>query len=176
MPAELPGHRRRATGEEVDGALVRAAWCAGAFEILAAVATVPGATIAERDLAREVNDGSGFSSREGWGRWLGPVLVRVAIDCAADRRPLLPSLCVGDDGRVTRRYAVAVERAGRVRPRDLQAHAAAERLACHRAFGGLDLPDDWHPEVAVGGAPSRRASCPGCHLRLPASGVCDTCS
>lgn len=103
--------------------------------------------------------------------------------------PPLTSLVVhAHDGKVGDGYKAVLEIVGGPPIADELArerHAAEARLTCYRRFS-TDLPADGgtpalSPKLQAAVERSRqperapRASCPRCHLQLPATGVCDSC-
>lgn len=157
-------------------------------EVLLETAGVYRSVVTYKELAEEVQQRSGVRTRALMTHWIGGVLGVIASDCARRGEPLLTALCVKQDGTVGDGYVKAVVDTGGSVPDDLDQHAAKERLACHRAFGAV-LPTDGGrpaltPQVAHARAQQARrraadtsaATCPTCHIQLPASGVCDQCA
>jgi hypothetical protein len=73
-------------------------------------------------------------------------------------------------------------------PADPEMHAAEQRLRCYEYFGAEMPPEGGRPTLTPqtqelrarqlerdrAREPAQR--CPGCHLVLPATGICDNCS
>lgn len=123
-----------------------ATWALAARERLVEAATQYGTAVRAAELADFVQRRSLVRSSSTSISWLGDVLGRVATGCADRGEPLLSSLCVDQRGRCGPAYATAVRVVRGETPEDPEAHAAQERLACHRHFGA-ELPAD-------GGAPT----------------------
>lgn len=166
----------------------RSAWAAVAREVLLDAARRYHSVVTYKELAIEVQSRTGIRTRQLMHYWIGDVLERVSKECARRDEPLLSSLCVNADGSVGPGYVSAARGAYGRAPDDLDDHAAHERLACHRHFDAPDLPAGGGvpaltPRLAATRARTRRAApvrretatCPACHMQLPATGVCDTC-
>ncbi|SEE59128.1 hypothetical protein [Jiangella alba] len=173
---------------EVGAEVARDAWAAVARDVLLDAARRYHGVVTYKELAAEVQSGTGIRTRQLLQHWIGDVLGRVADECSHRDEPLLSSLCVNAQGSVGTGYATAVGRAYGLTPDDPDDHAARERLACHRRFGAPDLPADGGvpaltPRLAATRARTRRAepvhrevaTCPTCHMQLPVTGICDTC-
>ncbi len=100
-------------------------------------------------------------------------------------------LCVHADGTVGEGYGKAIaENHGGDMPEDLNMHAAIERFGCYQHFGAAVPADGGSPALtaqvaarrnrvrtqAANGREVQRTVCSSCHLLLPMSGQCDTCS
>jgi hypothetical protein len=112
----------------------------------------------------------------------------VTRDCAERDEPLLSALCVNAQGSVGETYGAAVAEITGTAPADLDDHAAAERLKCHRWFEAAGLPNDGGtkaltPQLSTSRARARKKHhaekaanmCPTCQMALPATGICDDC-
>ncbi len=176
--------RRSDDGTEVPWREANAAWAVAARPVLERAAEQYNAFLTYQQLAEAVQEDTGIVTGVPFRHWIGGVLGAVA---AAERpdEPILTALVVRADGSVGDGYAIPVtERDGRV-PDDLDAHAAAERLACYRHFGA-DLPSDGGSPKLTPAVAQRRANrarrkerprevCPTCRLTLPLTGECDFC-
>jgi hypothetical protein len=171
---------------DVDDA--RAAWARAARDSLADVARSYRAVITYKELAALVQDRTRIRTAQLPQHWLGDVLTRVAVECAAREEPNLSSLCVNALGSVGDGYSVGVEKATGVVPEDGDLHAADERLECYRFFKAVRLPEDGGtaaltPRLAASRARARKVAreavpvntCPSCFMAIPATGVCDNC-
>jgi hypothetical protein len=191
--AELPldpSSAERQEASDLGNDAARAAWAGAAREILVEVAGRYHSLVTYRELAGLVQLRTGVMTNQLVHYWIGDVLIRVARTCADRGEPLLPALCVKEDGSVGAGYGKAVIDVRGELTEDADDHAAAERLACYRAFGA-EIPEDGGkpalaPQVAAQRARerARRATarpmfegrvCPSCHMAIPATGVCDNC-
>lgn len=178
------------SGEPVEMQDAKVAWVPIARESLLRTAGTYNGFVTYRDLAEELQEKSGIRTTQLVHYWIGKVLGVVASDCHELDEPLLPSLCVQQNGSVGTGYAAALDATyGGEQPEDLDVAAAEERLKCYRHFGAT-LPDDGGrpmltPMLAAARtkkeATARRArkaaeairpSCPLCFVQLPSSGVC----
>jgi hypothetical protein len=133
---QRPGTYRDADKSPVPMADAKAAWAAVARDALERVATEYHGLINYGDLAEELQDRSGIRTRMLMHYWIGDVLGRVSRECHKSGKPMLPALCVHQDGTIGDGYAAALaENYGGSAPRDLDMHAAEERLKCYRHFG-----------------------------------------
>jgi hypothetical protein len=191
--SEPPDDRPADGGEwreasDVGTEAARSAWAAVARETLLDAARRYHSVVTYKELAAEVQSRTGIRTRQLMHYWIGDVLERVSKKCAGRNEPLLSSLCVNAEGSVGPGYASAARGAYGRAPDDLDDHAAHERLACYRHFEAPGLPAGGGvaaltPRLAATRARTRRASpvrrevatCPTCHMQLPATGVCDTC-
>lgn len=185
--ASADGRGRTAT--EMGQETVREEWARAAREVLLDAARHYRSVVTYGGLAAEVQRRTGITTRQLMQHWIGDVLGRVSAECARRGEPLLSSLCVTAEGSVGPGYVKAVRDAYGEEPEDLDDHAAHERLACHRHFEAPDLPPDGggpaltrklaasRERAARQSTPTPRttATCPTCHLQLPATGVCDDC-
>jgi hypothetical protein len=189
--------------DEVGEEAAHDAWAAAARDVLLQAAKRYRAVVTDDDLAMQAMYRTGLRTDRATGSWMGEVLGRVAIECDAREEPLLPSLCVGADGRSVPAYAEAVAATRGFAPPDPGDHALRERLSCYRHFRAAGLPADGgsasgHPRarkppgsrpraraaprsVETRTAPARRptpppvATCPTCFMALPVTGICDNC-
>jgi hypothetical protein len=136
-----------------------ATWALAARERLVEAAEEYRAAVTVAELADFVQRRSVIRSTSSTTSWLGDVLLRVATDCAGRGEPLLSALCVDARGRVGASYATSLRVLRGVTPEDVDAHAAEERLACHRHFGA-ELPEGGgEPTVFITqAAPRERAA------------------
>lgn len=123
----------------LDPESTRATWAMAARHVLADVAADYHAVISVADLGAAVQQRTRIRTRQSPTLWLGDVLYRVAQDCHRRREPLLGSLCVGADGRMSDWYADTVATVRGDDVSDPEQHAAQERLECYRRHGA-DLP------------------------------------
>jgi hypothetical protein len=166
------------------------AWVLVARRALERTAGTYGSYMTYSELAEEVQSVSGIRTRVLLTNWIGKVLGPLAYSCHAAGEPLLSALCVRSDETVGPGYATAVEEIyGGEPPKDLDKHAAIERLACYRYFGatlpeGGGIPSLTRKAAAARNRANRPTSpsetsrpyCPTCHLMLPITGQCDSCS
>ena len=184
-----PSAYRESDGSEVTLSDAMAAWAATARTVLEEVAGNYHDLTNQRDLAAELHKRSGITTTATTRSWIGDVLDLVARDCHRRGEPLLSALCVRADGTIGDAYGVAMADAyGSPAPADLELAAAEERLKCYRHFGAKVPPGGGHavlsPQVAVRRRNTARRLredtplpvCPTCHLALPRTGQCDTCS
>jgi hypothetical protein len=177
---------RDAADLEADEA--RAAWALAARDSLADVARSYRAVITSKELAALVQERTRITTNQLTQHWIGDVLARVAMDCAAREEPNLASLCVNSLGSVGDGYLVAVEKATGDVPDDGDVHAADERLECYRFHKAVRLPEDGGtaaltPRLAASRARARKVAreavpvntCPSCFMAIPSTGVCDNC-
>lgn len=182
-----PGTWRVADGQRVEFSEAQRGWADAARQVLLEVAGSYHAYTTYLELGEAVQDRTGVRTRSLLTNWIGGVLGMVADECKRRGEPVLSALCVRQDETVGPGYVKAVEAVYGFTPEDPDQHAAAERLACYRAFGA-DLPPG-------GGEPAltrrvRRvreerdrarqverpaAMCPTCFMQLPVSGRCDMC-
>lgn len=184
-----PGTFRVSNGAAVPMSEAKAAWASIARGALVRVAGTYHGLISYGELAEEVQGESGIRTRMLIHYWIGDVLGMVARDCHGRGEPLLSALCVHADGTIGEGYGWAIDQTyGGSRPDDLDLHAAEERLRCYRYFGA-PIPSDGGRPALTPQVASRRLStarrakqglprplCPSCHLVLPLTGQCDTCS
>jgi hypothetical protein len=167
----------------------KVAWAAMARTVLEQVAGDYHGLTNQRDLAAELQSRSGITTSATTRSWIGDVLDLVARDCHSRGEPLLSALCVRADGTIGDAYGSAVADAyGTPAPADLEMAAAEERLRCYKHFGAKVPADGGHAVLAPQVAVRRRTAarrlredtplpvCPTCHLALPRTGQCDTCS
>lgn len=167
---------------------VRAAWALAARESLIDVARSYRSVITSKELAALVQERTRIRTTQLTQHWIGDVLTRVAVECAARDEPNLSSLCVNALGSVGDGYPLAVEKATGTLPDDGDIHAADQRLECHRLYGAVRLPEDGGtaaltPRLAASRARARKVAreavpvntCPVCFMAIPATGVCDNC-
>lgn len=177
---------RDAADLEADDA--RVAWALAARDSLADVARSYRAVITSKELAALVQERTRITTSQLTQHWIGDVLARVAVDCAARDEPNLSSLCVNSLGSVGDGYLVAVEKATGAVPDDGDVHAADQRLECYRFHKAVRLPEDGGtaaltPRLAASRARARKVAreavpvntCPSCFMAIPATGVCDNC-
>ena len=166
----------------------RTAWALAARDGLLEVARRYHAVITYKELAALVQWRTRIRTTQLVQHWIGDVLTRVAVDCAAKGEPNLSALCVNAEGSVGDGYAVAVETATGERPEDGDRHAAEERLRCHVFHEAVGLPADGGsaaltPRLAASRSRARKVikdatpvpTCPVCFMAIPATGVCDNC-
>jgi hypothetical protein len=186
----LPGTYREVDKMPVSGSDALVAWVKHARPALERTAKTYHATITYKDLSEEVQAESGIRTRRLLQHWIGDVLGTVSRNSHAAGEPLLSALCVRADGTVGPGYGIAiVENFGGEPPADLDMHAAEERFKCYQHFGATMPEGGGRPaltkQVAAARQRARRRTspaetsrpmCPTCHLMLPISGQCDTCS
>ena len=144
--------------------------------------------VSYKDLAAQMQEATGITTRQPMQHWMADVLHRVARDCAERNEPNLASLAVNAQGSVGAAYASTVLDTRGEEIGDADDHAARERLACHTYFEAADLPADGGvptltEKVSAARTRARKASalarpidtCPACNMALPATKVCDNC-
>ena len=184
-----PATYRESDGEAVDMADAKAAWIPFAREALTRVAREYNGLISYGELAEEVQERTQIRTRQLKHYWVGAVLGVVSQDCHSRGEPLLPSLCVQQDGHSGAGYAAAIaDTYGGPVPEDLDMAAAEERLKCYTHFGATLPADGGTPTLSPQVATRRRVAarkaredirkpvCPTCHLTLPSTGQCDNCA
>ncbi|KRE38610.1 hypothetical protein ASG73_04770 [Janibacter sp. Soil728] len=167
----------------------RVAWSDAARPVLLDIARRYQGLITYSELSAEIQRQTGIRTKQGLQHWIGKVLERVAIDCHEKGEANLSSLVVNSSGSVGAGYAAAVRTIDGEEPADNDAHAAAERLACHRFFEAVGLPADGgtaalSPQLAQrrervrarATPPPEPILCPTCFIALPSSGQCDGCA
>jgi len=155
-PSPDPGAPRRWLNAAVVGQEVsRETWALAAREKLEQTALTYGSVVTTTDLAQWVQERSLIRTKQLARHWIGDVLSRVALSCVERREPLLSALCVDSSGHVSPGYALAVEMHRGGPAADADAHAAQERLECHRWFGAPLPPGGGEPVVTVRAAGSR---------------------
>ncbi|WP_104107286.1 hypothetical protein [Nocardioides sp. 616] len=187
----------------LDTETVRETWALAARHVLADVAREYHAVIGVAELGEAVQQRTRIRNRQPASQWVGDVLYRVAKDCVRRREPLLGSLCVGPDGRMSDWYADTVAAVRGDVVTDVEQHAAQERLECYRTHGAELPPDGGQPALppqrpatarasrtsssprAAKTSPARPAArkpepvaapvCPRCFMVLPSTGICDNC-
>jgi len=118
------------------------AWLGPAFETLRQTACSYHETISAAQLAAAVQAASGIATTARVGDWLPRLLNRVSKKALQNRLPPLTALCVNDDGTAFDDYGSWIRLPGGDEPpASVDAHAAADRLACYQAFAE-DLPED----------------------------------
>jgi len=166
----------------------RTAWALAARDGLLDVARRYHSVITYKELAALVQWRTRIRTTQLIQHWIGDVLTRVAVDCAARDEPNLSSLCVNAEGSVGDGYTLAVETATGARPADGDRHAAEERLRCYVFHEAVGLPADGGsaaltPRLTAARARARKVvkdatpipTCPVCFMAIPATGVCDNC-
>ena len=173
---------------DLDADEARAIWALAARDALADVARSYRAVITYKELATLVQERTRIRTNQLTQHWIGDVLTRVAVECAARQEPNLSSLCVNALGSVGDGYLTAVEKATGEAPADGDVHAADERLKCYRFHEAVRLPEDGGtaaltPRLAASRARARKVAreavpvntCPTCFMAIPSTGVCDNC-
>lgn len=180
--------RRVSDGSLVGWSNALDAWAAAARPVLERAAMTYGAYLTYQQLAEAVQKEAGINTGVPFRHWIGTVLGVVARGRRAPDEPMLTALVVHADGTIGPGYAIPVEERDGMAPADLEMHAAAERLACHRYFGAELPPDGGSPIFTAQVATkrewtrrtkkpaARREVCPTCFLQVPLSGVCDNCN
>src|SRR5215203_780269 len=103
-----PATYRESDGEAVEMADAKAEWIPFAREALIRVAREYNGLISYGELAEEVQARSSIRTRQLKHYWVGSVLGVVSQDCHSRGEPLLPSLCVQQDGSMGAGYAAAL--------------------------------------------------------------------
>lgn len=173
---------------EVGPERARTAWAEAAREVLVDSARRYRTVVTYKELSSQVQHRSGIRTSQLVQHWIGDVLGRVAAECAARGEPNLSSLCVNAQGSVGAGYVAGETSPEGIETGDLDDEAARERLACYLHFDADGLPADGGspaltPQVAATRSRTRKAAhaarpvatCPTCHMALPATGVCDEC-
>jgi hypothetical protein len=167
----------------------RVAWAEAARPILITTAQRYRALVSYKDLAGQMQEATGLTTRQPMQHWMADVLLRVARECAERDEPNLAALAVNAQGSVGAAYASTVRDTRGEDIGDADDHAARERLACHTHFEAPDLPADGGvptltEKVSAARTRARKASalarpvdtCPDCFMALPATKVCDNCA
>jgi hypothetical protein len=181
--ATKPAIYREDDEAPVELADATAVWAPAAYAVLRDTATRYRATTTYKELGEAVQRETGIRTRTTLAKWIAPVLADVARECLDHKEPLLISLCVTADGSAAAGYGEAVQERDGEEPKDLDVHAAAERLNCYRFYGAEMPADGGSPVLTKQVAAKKRAAaqdrkrptCPTCFLELPANGVCDYC-
>ncbi len=158
----------RTDGTAVDPADALEAWSRAARPVLVQVARRYGALMAPSDLAAEVQALSGIRTREPASAWIDDVLGAVALECGARGEPVLSAFCVGSDGRIGDCYADVVTTLEGSRPRDIEMHAATQRLEAHRYHGATLPVDGGRPALPPQLAAQRASASKPSSTRTPA--------
>ena len=166
----------------------REAWALAARDGLLDVARRYHSVITYKELAALVQWRTRIRTTQLVQHWIGDVLTRVAVDCAAKDEPNLSALAVNAEGSVGDGYAAVVETTTGQRPADGDRHAAEERLRCYVFHDAVGLPADGGsaaltPRLTAARARARKVvkdatpipTCPVCFMAIPATGVCDNC-
>ena len=176
-------------GSPVEMSDAKDAWVPLAREALLRTAATYNGLVRYKELADEIQTGSGIGTRQLVHYWIGDVLGEVSAECHRQNEPLLSSLCVRQDGTIGDGYGIALAATygGKV-PADLELAAAEERLRCYEHFGATLPADGGRPTLPREVSARRRKAakearedirkpvCPTCHLTLPATGQCDNCA
>lgn len=187
-PDEHPATGTWREASQVGSEVARTAWAEAARPVLLGAARRYNSVVTYKELAAEVQRGTGIRTKQLMHYWIGDVLGRVSATGFRRGEPLLSALCVDAEGSVGAGYAIAVRENYGTTPGDPDDHAAHERLNCYRHFGASDLPADGGrpaltPKLAASRERVRKAKaaerparlCPNCHTALPATGQCDYC-
>ncbi len=161
-------------------------WGDAAFEELRSVASRYQSVVTYKELSELVQERSGVRTSVLMMHWIGSVLELVAKACVESGESPLTSLCVHQDGTIGDGYAKAAVLSGNDVTDDIEAHAAAHRLACYRRHA-TDLPEDGGQAQLTRQVAERRNRarakrqeppvrlCLQCWTTLPASGLCTYC-
>lgn len=166
-----------------------AGWAKAAFDILCGVAGGYNGLITYSELAEDVQERSGLSTRSPQRNWIGKVLAVVAHRCHSEQLPALTALVVHKgDGQVGDGYAEVLRIAGidQIDDRlEREEHAAISRLECYGRWCH-HVPDDAKPRLspilaqrvtrsAVRKDTLRGDVCTSCFVEMPLSGTCANC-
>jgi hypothetical protein len=99
------------------------------------------------DLAEEVQGVTSVRTRVPAEEWIDDVLDAVDIDCVSRDEPLLSSFCTDADGRIGARYERLVVSLDPLAARDIEMHAATQRLEAHRYHGAIMPVDGGRPAL-----------------------------
>lgn len=162
-----------------------AEWTAAAVPILQRVASNYNGSITYEDLAERIQTETGIRTRVRLSNWIGKVLGPVQDETLTSGNPPLSSLVIQKrTGGVGAGYINHTHMEGYSDDTERQRAAAEDRLTCYRAYS-QDLPEDAEPQMTElyvrRHQPRKRdsrtraevATCPRCHMALPASGVCE---
>lgn len=162
-----------------------AEWTAAAVPILQRVASNYNGSITYEDLAERIQTETGIRTRVRLSNWIGKVLGPVQDETLTSGNPPLSSLVIQKHtGGVGAGYINHTHMEGYSDDTERQRAAAEDRLTCYRAYC-QDLPEDAEPQMTelyvCRHQPRKRdsrpraevATCPRCHMALPASGVCE---
>jgi hypothetical protein len=175
--------RRIADGSPVEWSDAIAQWAQVGRPVLERVAQTYGSYVTYQEMAELVQEAAGITTGVPFRHWIGAVLGELSRLEQPDE-PLLTSLVVRADGTIGEGYIIPIRERGEAEPADLELHAATERLRCYRHYGAELPPDGGRPALTKAVAAKRararpttvRPVCPTCHLQLPVSGVCGTCT
>src|ERR1039457_1294691 len=131
-PMPGPGTYRISDNSPVDSQEAVLAWTAAALRALERVARRYRATITYKELAAYVQEATGIRTRVLMMNWIGLVLDGASRESHRRGQPMLSALCVHADGTVGDGYGQAIaENYGCEPPRDLDLHAAQDRIRCY---------------------------------------------
>ena len=124
------------------------------------------------ELAEEVQERAQIRTRQLKHYWVGAVLGVVSLDCHSRGEPLLPSLCVQQDGHIGAGYGASItDTYGGPVPEDLDMAAAEERLKCYAHFGATLPADGGTPTLSPQVATRRRVARAQGPRRHPQAGL-----
>ena len=149
------------------------------------------AVITYSELATEVQQRTGASTKQPMRHRIGSLLEEVALLSHRLGDPSLTSLCVHQDGSIGEGYSSAVHLTEGSVVDDVEVQAADDRLLCYRSLA-KDLPPDGGRAALTTKVAERRSRaatrsrtaqtstrpsllCDRCHTALPATGQCDYC-
>lgn len=199
--AGIGGFARDADGFTIGRAATEAAWIPVARAALTGVAQTAHGTIAQSELAEEVQSRTGIRAHGQLAKWIGPFLAHTALACRdAGEPPLVALVVAADNGRVGPSYDAVLDVLGVETPSgsaERERLAAGHRIDCYGWAGAPEPAGGWLrrvPATRSATAPTRvrpasRASatpharpepappavCPTCFMQLPATGRCDFC-
>lgn len=164
------------------------AWESVAVGILKTVAANYNETITYGELKDQLFDQTGYRTRQLVSNWIAPVLGEIQRDTQSQGLPPLTSLVVdATSGQVGSGYITHGHLDGFEDAREREETAATDRLACYRTYAA-DVPANAQPQLteryrkrlerdrrAARLAVPEPAACPSCWVRLPHTGVCDSC-
>lgn len=167
------------------------AWEPFAIALLADTAKKHDGTTTYGRLSTFVQAETGITHNALLSNWIGGLLARVIDYCQHEGTPHLSSLCVKENGSVGEGFRAVLDVkkkiAGKIILKDLDDHAAKERMECYRYFG-VENPSYGEARTLTAKVAAARearrtrehqaampALCKVHHTQLPATGICYYC-
>ncbi len=160
-------------------------WADAAYKTLRETAKSYNGLITYKEIAAQVQEASGITTKQQLNYWIGGLLETVATDACSRGEPPLTSLCVHQNGTIGDGYLQAPKSVPHTEDVDVERLAAEHRLLCYRKYA-TDLPDDrgyaaLSPQVSQKRARQRRSDpvpgpmCPIHFSEMSATGLCGSC-
>lgn len=115
-------------------------WLRAAQDVLMSCARQYKSVVYFRDLGGLVEARSGVRP-QGYLTWMHTTLQTLTERCVRLNEPVLPALCVDEDGTATTGYVRAMKALGHAES-EIEQLAAKHRLRCYRHFNATGLPVD----------------------------------